>query len=227
MSYCVYRHISPSGKVYIGITGKKPEQRWQHGNGYKKNPFFYNAIVKYKWENFKHEILMDNLSKSEAIDLEKFFIFLYKSKDNKYGYNCTYGGDGVSGFKHTEDAKRKIGIASSLRKRSIETRKKISEAHKGKKGRKWTEEEYKIHSEKAKKQWQNPEYKKYMIEQIKIKNKGKKPVTMKRVRCIETQEIFESVAQASKTYNIQACHISGCCKGKRKTCGNKHWEYII
>lgn len=226
MSYCVYKHISPSGKVYIGITGQEPEKRWQNGNGYKKNPFFYRAILKYGWENFEHEILMTDLSKTEATDLEKYFIFLYRSNDKDYGYNCTCGGDGISGFKHTNESKRKIGIASSLRKRTLETRIKISESHKGKKGHKWTEEEYKIHSEKAKQQWQNPEYREYMIERIKEKSKGRKPATIKKVKCIETQEIFESVVVAATFYKIQACHISACCKGKRQTCGKKHWEYI-
>ena len=27
-TWCVYRHISPSNKVYIGITGRKSELRW-------------------------------------------------------------------------------------------------------------------------------------------------------------------------------------------------------
>lgn len=30
--YTVYKHTTPSGKVYIGITGQKPERRWQNGN---------------------------------------------------------------------------------------------------------------------------------------------------------------------------------------------------
>lgn len=35
-SYTVYKHTSPSGKVYIGITCRKPEYRWNHGKGYKE-----------------------------------------------------------------------------------------------------------------------------------------------------------------------------------------------
>lgn len=27
-NYCVYIHTSPSGKMYVGQTGLKPEQRW-------------------------------------------------------------------------------------------------------------------------------------------------------------------------------------------------------
>lgn len=35
-SWLVYRHTSPSGKVYIGITSKSnPDYRWGRGKGYK------------------------------------------------------------------------------------------------------------------------------------------------------------------------------------------------
>ena len=36
MNYTVYKHICPNNKVYIGITVKKPEVRWNKGLGYKK-----------------------------------------------------------------------------------------------------------------------------------------------------------------------------------------------
>lgn len=32
-NFCVYRHTSPSGKCYIGITHQDPEYRWGK-NGY-------------------------------------------------------------------------------------------------------------------------------------------------------------------------------------------------
>lgn len=31
-SYTVYKHTSPSGKCYIGITLTKPEYRWRYAN---------------------------------------------------------------------------------------------------------------------------------------------------------------------------------------------------
>ena len=46
-SYTIYRHISPSGKVYVGITSKKPIVRWNNGNGYKRCVLFKRAILKY------------------------------------------------------------------------------------------------------------------------------------------------------------------------------------
>ena len=44
--YIVYRHISPSGKMYVGITKRRPQERWGYGGGYNKQPKFFNAIKK-------------------------------------------------------------------------------------------------------------------------------------------------------------------------------------
>lgn len=35
-NYTVYKHTSPVGKVYIGITKMNPVRRWANGLGYKK-----------------------------------------------------------------------------------------------------------------------------------------------------------------------------------------------
>lgn len=75
--YYLYRHITPSGKVYIGITCQKPENRWNNGRGYFnaiKTPF-KSSIMKYGWENIKHEVLFSNLTKERAKNLEyEFYI---------------------------------------------------------------------------------------------------------------------------------------------------------
>ena len=55
--YSVYKHTTPNGKVYIGITGKEPEKRWMKGRGYQNNPHFSHAIKFYGWENIEHEIV--------------------------------------------------------------------------------------------------------------------------------------------------------------------------
>lgn len=41
--WILYRHTSPSGKVYIGITSKSVNKRWNGGRGYKTCIYFYNA----------------------------------------------------------------------------------------------------------------------------------------------------------------------------------------
>lgn len=53
-------------KKYIGQTIQDPKYRWgKDGNGYKGQAF-YNAILKYGWKNFDHEILAVVDSKEEA-----------------------------------------------------------------------------------------------------------------------------------------------------------------
>lgn len=107
-NYTVYKHTSPNGKVYIGITSQKPEMRWQGGSGYSRNSHFYNAIKKYGWNNFKHEILENNLSADDARKKEKELISAYKSNLPEHGYNNSEGGDGAVGFHLSEKAKKKL-----------------------------------------------------------------------------------------------------------------------
>lgn len=94
--YLVYKHTTPSGKVYIGITKRKAEERWLEGRGYKYNKHFSNAIKKYGWSNIEHEIITKGLNEEDAKEMERFFIRMYKSYDPKYGYNKTFGGDSVA-----------------------------------------------------------------------------------------------------------------------------------
>ena len=94
-NYTVYKHTSPSGKVYIGITCCPVEKRWgKNGSKYKTQPF-YRAIKKYGWDNINHEILFTNLSKDEAFQKEIELIKYYNSTDRRYGYNISNGGNEV------------------------------------------------------------------------------------------------------------------------------------
>lgn len=93
-TWCVYKHTSPSGKVYIGVTHhSNPERRYgKNGIAYKACIVFYRAIVKYGWTNITHEILFDNLSEEEAKQKEIELIQFYH--DQNISYNITIGGDG-------------------------------------------------------------------------------------------------------------------------------------
>lgn len=92
MNYNVYKHTNLiNNKTYIGITSQKCENRWGiNGKGYELQPKFYNAIQKYGWHNFQHEILYTNLSKEDALQIESQLIQQYNSIEN--GYNVSpYG----------------------------------------------------------------------------------------------------------------------------------------
>lgn len=85
------------------------------------------------------------------------------------------------------------------KRHSIETKRKISESKKGKpssrKGIKLSEETKRKLSES--KQGQNS----------------------KKVICITTNKVFDSIKEASEFYNCNKSDITQCCKGKRKTSG--------
>ena len=57
---------------------------------------------------------------------------------------------------------------------------------------------------------------------LKLPIKKKQPPKTKvKVKCVETEELFSSIKEASEAYGAQ--HISDCLNGKRKTAGGYHW----
>lgn len=128
-TYCVYRHVSPSGKVYIGITCRVPRYRWNNGNGYPHNAYFNNAIQRYGWDNFKHEILLEGLTKEQAELAEQLFIGYYHSNEREFGYNIESGGN--ANGKHSAETKQKIGNGNRGKVVSAQTRARMSKAQKG------------------------------------------------------------------------------------------------
>ena len=147
--YTIYKHTSPSGKVYIGQTVKKNlNQRWLKGVGYKDTPLFWKVIQKYGWDNILHEVIQTTDTKEKADILEKMWISFYRKHTGVY--NLTNGGEGTFGWKHSIETRKRfsqfwyqywsthphrIGKDHPCygKPRSEETKKRISEAKKGKK----------------------------------------------------------------------------------------------
>lgn len=84
--YYIYRHILPDGLSYIGKTSDI-KKRYQNGQGYKQCTKFNNAIIKFGWNNIKHEILFETQDEIEARKLEKEMIQKYNSIKNGYNSN--------------------------------------------------------------------------------------------------------------------------------------------
>ena len=92
MKYNIYKHTNLiNNKSYIGITSQKCQNRWGiNGKGYELQPKFYNAIQKYGWNNFQHDILYTDLNKETALKIESELIKKYNTIEN--GYNVSpYG----------------------------------------------------------------------------------------------------------------------------------------
>ena len=128
-SYCVYRHTAPSGKVYIGITSKRPQARWASGAGYVGNPYFARAIEKYGWAAIAHEVLLVGLTKEEAEAAEVRLIREHRSAEREFGYNIDLGGNAVG--RASEETRAKMSASRKGHPTSDETKAKISASHKG------------------------------------------------------------------------------------------------
>jgi len=122
-----------NNKCYIGRTIQKMKCR-KNFHLYCKNKdikyHLYNAIRKYGEKNFKWEIIKRCDCESDLISYEKFYINKFDSYRN--GYNQTEGGEGIFGYKHTEETKKKISDAHKGKKLSERHKRKIGQAHKGK-----------------------------------------------------------------------------------------------
>lgn len=87
--YCVYKHTSPSGKSYIGITNDYTLRCTYHQRADGSSPKFHRAIKKYGWDAFTHDIIVPDITQ-EAMELEVLLIEKYDTRTN--GYNIHPGG---------------------------------------------------------------------------------------------------------------------------------------
>lgn len=96
--YKVYIHtVLKNNKKYVGLTTKENiNDRWRNRLGYRHQKVFYNAILKYGWDNISH-IVYECDTESEMKYLERYLIRFYNTTDRRYGYNVTEGGDGHKG----------------------------------------------------------------------------------------------------------------------------------
>ena len=139
ITYTLYYHTFPNGKMYFGQTCQDVEKRWgKNGCKYKTQELLYKAIQKYGWENIEHRIISTGLDKDEVDFQEMFYISSYRTNERDFGYNISSGGEGTAGIKYnlSEETKSKMKKAAKGRNKGIirseETRKKMSESKKGK-----------------------------------------------------------------------------------------------
>lgn len=250
--YSVYKHTSPSGKVYIGVTKQQPHLRWQNGLGYRTQEYFYRAILKYGWDNFEHEIVYQTESYVDANSKEIELIAKYNSTDKNYGYNIENGGNLKKTVSestrlklrnhHTTPEYRKLVLQiNATRWSDPEEHRKMSERTSGENnpmhGRKLTDEHKRKLKEGfakvvfiGKKGADNPMYGKHHSKEVKkrlseIKMGANNP-RAKQVICVETQMKYGSVREACRSTGISRDSISRVCLGKLKTAGGFHWEYV-
>lgn len=268
-TYRVYKHTLSreiSGKendmVYIGITCKKNiKQRWLSGRGYDYNLHFSNAIKKYGWDNFLHDVLFEGLTKEEAEQKEIELIAHYDSTNPKKGYNHSLGGNSLG--KHSEKTKQLISQKNKGKIRDEEFKKKLSEAHLGKPKSESmrhklseyhsipvvcieTKEVYKsatiagkelgidnstisaccrgVAKEAGGFHWMlADEYTEEKANEVLEKTKNN---NHRRVICVDTQKVYDTIRDAAKDVGVNDSEISACCRGINISAGQKRWLYL-
>ncbi|MDR0676769.1 MAG: GIY-YIG nuclease family protein [Elusimicrobiota bacterium] len=214
-----------NGKKYIG-QAKNIRMRWQEEKKLKKiTRLLKEDIKKYNINNFSFEVLEET---NDLNNREKYWIAFYNSFNE--GYNLTTGGS-----FHTEIHESTIKILKE----------KSSGKNNARYGIKLTNEEKQkisnVLKEKYKNGLINSRLGKHLSEETKeklrIKQIGKyiggKSPRAKKVICLETNEIFDSISKAAIWCNIKSsADISTCCKNKSITAGihpitneRLHWKY--
>lgn len=241
--YLVYKHTTPCGKVYIGITKQTAENRWKNGNGYKSSPHFWSAIQCYGWKNITHEILHDGLTAEDACEYERRYIEKYRATDRRYGYNQKTGGE--TGVKYSSEVCKKISRRKKL----------FYEAH--------PEERLKLsrratgfhHSETAKEKMRLAKMGTHFLMtdewKARIGEANRKRIlsddNLRKgivARCrangekcaIKVEQLdmhgvvlarYDSMKAAGRATGIKDGNISKACSGKAKTAGGYRWQYAI
>ena len=236
--WCVYKHTTPSGKIYIGIA-KDVKHRWRgKGSGYKGSTRIANAIKKYGWDNIKHEILFSNLTKEEACQKEIELIKKFNSTDPAFGYNLLSGGQ--CGL-HSEETKAKIQKSNMGHSVSENVRKRLSVVHsvpiicldtkKVYASAKIAAKELNICYSSIGKVCNGRAQFAGGLRFAKLKDYKNNTIPKfqnssnheKRIVCVTTGEVFKSETEAAKKYGVTSQAISHACTGKVKTCCGLAW----
>ncbi len=218
------------------------------------NSFLYKKIKKLNNNNINIIKLFDNLKEDDAFKYEIELIKAIGRRDKGLGplVNLTDGGEGSSGFKHTEETIKKLkkykptqetinklkgpkpeGRVGSLGyKHTQETLNKLN-------GRKWSEESKKkikgkIMSEETKNKLSiinigsnHPLYGTHLSKEHKLKllNSNSKKIIQIDFKTNKIINAFKSIKEANSITKISGQSISRVCNGYQKQAGGYFWKF--
>lgn len=220
--YTIYKITNLiNNKIYIGAHRTTNPMDNYFGSGDE----IILAIKKYGKENFKKEILgfhenEDLMYLEEAKIVDQDFI------NRQDTYNIVLGGgkpplsrgeqNGFFGKEHTDITKKILsdkqkikGIRPPSRKGSTPWNKNLT---------KDTDKRVDSISKKL----ANKKASTTTIETLRYSHIKQS----RRVQCIETQEIFDTIEEAKRKLNINSWNISRCARGLLQTAGGFTWKFI-
>ena len=187
---CIYKITNTvTGDFYIGQTINFHNRIRCHKNN--PPPKMREDIKKYGWDAFKAE-MVEECAVENLTEKERDYIKSLKPAYNTHPFDYTI----------TEETRRKISEANKGKFVSIKTREKISKA---KKGKKFSLE----HCKKIQKRMQ--------AQAVDLFGKA--------IICIETQEVFKCMVDAAEKLGIKPQNLTAALHGRQKTAGGYTWKY--
>ncbi len=120
--YSIYKAVNvTNGKCYVGFDSNWPKRKSRHirdsfsEKSRAYNDVFHKSIRKYGQENFEWQLIYQSKDGKHCKDvMEKYFVKEFNSfinSEKSQGYNMTLGGEGMLGFRHTENSKLKNSVS--------------------------------------------------------------------------------------------------------------------
>lgn len=194
-----------NNKVYIGqsidIYTRWKQHRADLRHKNHENKHLENAWHKYGEKNFEFSILCE-CEEEQLNTIEQYYILCFESINPKIGYNKDYGGSAGRPPQYVRDK-----ISNSL-KGHTPWNKGIKTGHTP---------------------WNKG--KKYSNPKISYSNKGKIAWNRVKIVCLNTREVFESIEEAGRKYNLPNANIHKNLQLKINSCGKNDkgeplvWRY--
>ena len=249
----IYKATSPSGKSYIGQTiSSLKNRKLRHFYDSKKYDYaFSRAIKKYGIDNFEWIIIYNNVKQNILNISEICAIYTYGTYYN--GYNSTFGGESIIGYRYSDEQKLKMSNSRLGHKNhmygkhhTIESKEKMSTRQKGKNNSFYGKKHSKETKEKLLKAGLGRKHTEESKEKMSLKQRGKNHPMYGKHHTSGTKEnisiknggkLFEmqkngkliarfiNIRECSRKFNLQRSNVSACLHGRQKT--HKGYSFVF
>jgi hypothetical protein len=235
--FYTYAHYKPDNSVFYIGKGQR-NRAWAKDN---RNSHWRNVVAKHG--EHKVEVLAQWPTEQEAFEHEKFLIWCFRDMGFSMA-NVTAGGDGISGYKHTEETKAKLSLHQKHFHNLPEQKAKNSALNKIKMQNPAHRERvragavaYMVKPENRERSRQaalqqtgKPEFKirQRALALARMQKPEYRLLMAKPCMCIETGQIFQSQADAAKWIgpNARPQTINRAISKQRKTAYGFQWKMI-